>query len=173
LAPTDEHSRFVAGGPSGRTHVHIVRSKDVAGALPVIVYLHGGGWMMGSFKTHERLVRTLSHGVGATVVFVDYYRTPEARVPISIEQSYAVLKYLSEHPVELDIDASRFAHRRSRRRRRGGMLTALTMLAKKRGGPKIRRQILLHPLTSAKFDNASYKEFAEGPWLMRDDMKWF
>lgn len=135
LARTDAHSRFLAGGPSARTHVHIVRPKGLTGALPVIIYLHGGGWMMGSFKTHERLVRALSHAVGATVVFVDYFRTPEARAPIPIEQSYAVLKYVSEHPVELDIDASRIAVAGDGAG--GGMATALTMLAKRRGGPKI------------------------------------
>lgn len=171
FAPTDEHSRFVAGGPSARTHVHIVRPKGVTDALPAIIYLHGGGWMMGSFKTHERLVRALAHGVGATVVFVDYYRTPEARAPIPMEQSYAVLKYVSEHPVELNIDPSRLAVAGDGAG--GGMATALTMLAKKRGGPTIKSQVLLYPLTSAKFDDASYKEFADGPWLGRDDMKWF
>jgi acetyl esterase len=171
VASASVHQRFVDGGPSGRTHVHIIRPHGLSGRLPVVVYFHGGEWMRGSFGTHERLVQSIAGGVGATVIFVDYDRTPETKFPIALEQGYGVLKYVAAHAEELNIDADRIAVAGDGA---GGTLaTAASILARDQKGPIIRSQILLYPITSADFDSQTYRDFGNGPWLTRDDMIWF
>jgi acetyl esterase/lipase len=98
-------------GPTGETRIRIVRpaaaqSTDV---LPVILYTHGGGWVLGDTITHDRLVRELANGIGSTVIFVDYLNAPEAKYPTQQEQAYASLLYLVEHADELRVDPARLA----------------------------------------------------------------
>src|SRR5262249_6705212 len=96
-------------GPTGSVPVRIVRPTGIAGVLPVVVYVHGGGWILGDRDTHDRLVREIAVGVGAVVVFVDYDRSPEARYPVAIEQTYAAACYAVDHGGDLRIDPSRLA----------------------------------------------------------------
>jgi acetyl esterase len=138
---------------------------------PVIMYFHGAGWVMGDATTHDRLVRELATGGGATVVFVDYDRAPEHRYPVAIEQAYAATRYVSEHAEELDVDATRLAVAGDSVG--GNMATVVALLAKERFGPAISRQLLFYPVTNADFETGSYKQFAEGPWLTRRAMEWF
>ena len=84
-------------GPTGSVPIRIVRPNGGAGTLPVVVYIHGGGWILGDRNTHDRLVREIAVGAGAVVVFVDYDRAPEHRYPVAIEQAYAATRYVSEH----------------------------------------------------------------------------
>src|SRR3954470_11227168 len=78
----------------GDVRVRIVRPRDAVGTLPVILYMHGGGWVLGDAATHDRLVRELAVGAGAAVVFVEYDRSPEARYPVAIEQGYATAQWI-------------------------------------------------------------------------------
>jgi acetyl esterase len=160
-------------GPTGETRIRIVRPA-AAGAtdvLPVILYTHGGGWVLGDKITHDRLVREIANGVGATVVFVDYVNAPEAKYPTQQEQAYASLLYTVEHADELRIDPSRLAIVGDSV---GGHMAALvTLMAKQRGGPKIRFQVLFYPVTDSMSDNESYRKFAKGPWLTADSAKYF
>ena len=96
-------------GPTGTTRIRIVRPRGASGVLPVLMYFHGGGWVLGDKITHDRLVRELAVGTGAAVVFVDYVNSPEARYPTQNEQAYASLLYVVEHARELNVDASRLA----------------------------------------------------------------
>jgi acetyl esterase len=141
------------------------------GRLPAVVYTHGGGWVLGNFATHERLVRDLTAQTGAAFVFVNYPRSPEARYPTAIEQVYATLTWVAERGGELGLDGSRLAV--AGESVGGNMTAAVTLLAKERGGPAIRYQALLYPVTNAAFDTDTYAQFAEGPWLTREAMKWF
>ena len=160
-------------GPTGQTRIRIVRPAT-AGAreiLPVILYTHGGGWVLGDKITHDRLVREIANGVGATVIFVDYVNAPEAKYPTQQEQAYASLLYTVEHADELRVDASRLAIAGDSV---GGHMAALvTLMAKKRGGPKIHFQVLFYPVTDAISDNNSYRTFANGPWLTADSARFF
>lgn len=158
-------------GPTGSTRIRIVRPKGTAGkVLPAILYTHGGGWVLGDKVTHDRLVREIAVGVGAAVVFVDYINAPEAKHPTQIEQSYGALEYLAAHAKELAIDPGRVAIVGDSVG--GAMAAAVTLLAKERGGPKLRSQVLFYPVTDFASDNGSYRQFAKGPWLTEATMRW-
>jgi acetyl esterase len=159
------------GGPTGSVRLRIVEPGRANGVLPVVMYLHGGGWVLGDAATHDRLVREIAVEAGAAVVFVDYDRSPEARHPVAVEQAYAATAYVAAHGEELGVDPTRLAV--------AGddvgatVATVVTLLAKERRGPRIDLQVLLCPVTDARFDTASYEAFAEGPWHGRDAMRWF
>jgi acetyl esterase len=158
-------------GPTGSVPVRIVRPAGAVGTLPVVVYFHGGGWILGDRDTHDRLVREIAVGVKAAVVFVDYARSPEARYPVAIEQAYAATCYVVDHGASLRIDPSRLAIAGDSVG--GNMTAAVTLMAKQRLGPKIAFQALFYPVTDADFDTASYNSFADGPWLTKRAMEWF
>ena len=158
-------------GPSGSILVRIVRPAGTVDVLPVVVYLHGGGWVLGDRGTHDRLVREIAVGVKAAVVFVDYARSPEARYPVAIEQAYAATRYVVDNGASLRIDPLRVAVAGDSVG--GNMAAAVTLMAKQRRGPKIVFQVLFYPVTDAEFDTPSYIRFADGPWLTTRAMQWF
>lgn len=160
-------------GPTGETRIRIVRPANAAATdvLPVILYTHGGGWVLGDKITHDRLVREIANGTGATVIFVDYINAPEAQYPTQQEQAYASLLYTVEHADELRVDPARLAIMGDSV---GGHMAAIvTMMAKQRGGPTICFQVLLYPVTDAISDNDSYRTYANGPWLTLESAKFF
>jgi acetyl esterase/lipase len=146
-------------------------AKDAAGPLPVIVYIHGAGWVFGNAHTHDRLVRELAVNARAAVVFPEYSLSPEARYPVAIEQNYATARWITEHGAEHGLDASRIAVAGDSVG--GNMAAALTLQAKERGDVSLAAQVLFYPVTDANFDTGSYQEFAEGYFLRRDGMQWF
>ncbi|MBB2936145.1 acetyl esterase/lipase [Amycolatopsis bartoniae] len=151
--------------------VRILRPKGATGPLPVIVYIHGAGWVFGNEHTHDRLVRELAVGANAAVVFPKYSLSPEARYPVAIEQNYRVAQWVAENGAEQDLDPSRIAIAGDSVG--GNMTAAVTLMAKERGGPSFKQQVLFYPVTDANFDTASYEEFADGYFLSRTGMKWF
>ena len=155
----------------GDTAVRIVRPSGARGALPVILYIHGAGWVFGNRHTHDRLIRELAVGVGAAVVFADYRRSPEARYPSALEECWAVARWIVEHGPDKELDAARIAVTGDSVG--GNMSAALTLLAKQRGGLDLAAQVLFYPVTDAAFDSESYHQFAEGYFLRRDAMQWF
>ena len=167
----DEAWVKVPGGPAGEIDVRIVRPKGVTGALPVIVYTHGAGWVLGNAQTHDRLVRELAAGTGAAVVFPEYTRSPEARYPQAIEECWMAALWVASGSAPVGLDSSRMAIAGDSVG--GNLAIALTLLAKQRGGVTFRRQVLFYPVTDANFDNGSYRQFAEGYFLRRDAMQWF
>jgi acetyl esterase len=169
--PADVEDRVLPVGPGGEVSVRIYRPQGAQGVLPVVMYFHGGGWVLGSKDTHDRLVRDLVNGTNAAFVFVNYTPSPEAQFPVPIEQGYAATKYVAEHGNELGLDPSRLALVGDSV---GGNMTAVVaQLAKERGGPAIRYQVLLYPVTDSSLKQKSYKEFADGPWLTKAAMAWF
>ena len=134
--PVDIEDRTIPGGPSGEVSVRILRPQASRGLLPVVVYTHGAGWVFGDKDIYDRLMRDLVNGSGAAFVFVNFTRSPEARYPTAIEESYAVAKYVAENGKALNLDPSKLAV--SGDSVGGNMTAALTMLAKQRGGPRDR-----------------------------------
>lgn len=171
MAPAEIEEHTIPGGPDGTVSVTVVKPVGRNGKLPVVVYTHGGGWVLGNVGTHERLVRDLTDRTDAAFVFVNYTPSPEARYPIAIEQIYATVQWVARYGAELGLDGSRMAVAGDSVG--GNMTAAVTLLAKERGGPAIRYQALLYPVTDASFDTGSYEQFAEGPWLTRRAMQWF
>ncbi|MGA5506984.1 alpha/beta hydrolase [Streptomyces umbrinus] len=151
--------------------VTIFRPEQVAGLLPVILYLHGAGWVFGNNHTHDRLVRELALGTGAAVVFSDYDLSPEARYPVAITQNHAAARWVVEHGAEHGLDATRMAVAGDSVG--GNMAAALTLTAKEHGDIALAGQVLFYPVTDASFDTGSYHEFATGYFLRRDAMQWF
>ncbi|MEU0186725.1 alpha/beta hydrolase [Streptomyces sp. NPDC006207] len=151
--------------------VRIVRPKGATGKLPAIMYFHGGGWVLGDEGTHDRLVRQIANGAHAAVIFVDYTPSPEARFPIAIEQAYAATQWVAQHGRDIDVDGSRLAVAGDSVG--GNMATVVALMAKQRGGPALREQVLFYPVTDANFSTSSYRQFADGPWLTRKAMQWF
>ncbi|MET9260889.1 alpha/beta hydrolase [Amycolatopsis sp. NPDC004079] len=171
LAPADIETLTVPGGPNGDVEVRIVKPQGVTGPLPVLVYIHGAGWVFGDFHTHERLVRELAAGTGAAVVFPEYSRSPEVRYPVAIEENYAAVKWVVQNGAEKGLDTTRIAIAGDSVG--GNMTAALTLMAKERGDVKFLQQVLFYPVTDAAFDTESYTKFADGYFLSREGMKWF
>jgi len=149
----------------------VVRPAGATGVLPAFMFFHGGGWVLGDFPTHERLIRDLVAASGAAAVYVDYARSPEARYGVAIEQAYGATKWVAEHGAELRVDGTRLAV--AGNSVGGNMAAVVSLLAKQRGGPALRFQALLWPVTDADFGTASYRQFDHGYFLTGDMMKWF
>lgn len=155
----------------GDVRVRIVRPVGSTGALPAILYIHGGGWVLGDASTHDRLVRDLATGVEAAVVFVEYDRSPEARYPVAIEQAYATAQWITAHGAEEGLDASHIAVAGDSVG--GNMAAAVAIMAKQRGDVTFCHQSLYYPVTDAAQNTDSYAEFAGGPFLLAKSMAWF
>jgi acetyl esterase len=161
----------IPGGPSGKVAVRIVRPAGLTGTLPVILYIHGAGWVFGNAGTHDRLVRELAVGAGAAAVFPEYSLSPEARYPVALEECYTVVKWLAEGAPGKGLDTSRVAIAGDSCG--GNLAAATTLLAKQRGDLTFAAQVLLYPVTNGEFDDGSYTEFADGFWLTRAAMQWY
>ena len=167
----DEEWVTVSGGPTGPVRARIVKPAGAAGTLPVVIYIHGAGWVFGNAHTHDRLVRELAVGTGAAVVFPEYDLSPEARYPVAIEQNYAVARWIVAEGAAKGLDASRIAVAGDSVG--GNMATVLALMAKERGDVPLAAQVLFYPVTDATFETGSYHQFAEGYFLRRDGMQWF
>ncbi|MBI0442970.1 alpha/beta hydrolase [Bacillus velezensis] len=169
--PVDIEDIMISGGPSGQVSVRIMRPQNAPAHLPVIVYIHGAGWVFGNEYTHDRLIRELAVGAQAAIVFPNYTLSPEAKYPTAIEEIYAVVKWAAENgrengmiPKSLTIAGDSVG---------GNMTAAVTLMAKARGDLNIRQQLLFYPVTDASFDTESYQQFAAGYFLRKDAMMWF
>ena len=170
LAPADVSERTVDldGKPVKLT---IVRPAGAKGVLPAFMFFHGGGWVLGDYPTHERLVRDLVAGSGAVAVFVNYTPSPEAGYGVAIKEAYAATRWVSENGARIGVDGKRLAV--AGNSVGGNMAAVVSLMAKEQGAPALRSQVLLWPVTDANFDTDSYKQFASGHFLTRNMMKWF
>jgi acetyl esterase len=169
----DVQNRTISGGPnSEKISITIVRPPSNSNEiLPVVVYIHGGGWVLGGFDTHERLVREIAIKANVVVIFINYPLSPEAKYPIALEQVYAATKWVAENRQSINVNSSRLAIVGDSVG--GNLAAALTLLAKERRRPSIKFQVLSYPVTNANFETPSYVKFEQGYWLTRDAMKWF
>ncbi|MDB5151599.1 MAG: alpha/beta hydrolase [Mucilaginibacter sp.] len=151
--------------------INIVKPAKVKGTLPVFMFFHGGGWVLGDFPTHERFVRDLVVESGAAAVFVNYTPSPEAHYPVAINQAYAVTKWVAEHGNEIGVDGKRLAV--AGNSVGGNMAAVVALMAKDKKGPEIKLQVLFWPVTDASFETGSYNQFANGRFLSSPMMTWF
>lgn len=149
----------------------IVRPAGVKKTLPAFMFFHGGGWVLGDFPTHERLVRDLVANSGAVAVFVNYTPSPEASYGVAINQAYAATKWVAEHGKQINVDGKRLAV--AGNSVGGNMAAVVALMAKDKGGPALRSEVLLWPVTDANFETGSYNQFANGYFLTKNMMKWF
>jgi acetyl esterase len=138
--------------------------------LPGVVYFHGGGWVLGNFTTHERLMRDLATQTNATMVFVEYSPAPERKHPVQLEQVYAALKYVAKNAAKFGIDANQLAIAGDSV---GGQMVAVSAVRAKADGLELDSMVLFYPVTTANLTSNSYELFAEGPWLTKASMAWF
>src|SRR5713101_4023071 len=169
--PVDVEDLIIDDGPSEQVALRILRPQHAPAILPVIVYIHGAGWVFGSMQTHDRLMRELAVGAEAAVVFPEYRLSPEAKYPTALEECYSAVQWVAECGRAHGLDAERLAVAGDSVG--GNLAAAVTLLSKERGRPDVRHQLLFYPVTDAAFDTASYHQFAEGYHLRRDAMMWF
>ncbi len=151
--------------------VRILRPAGVPGTLPVVVYYHGGGWVLGDFDTHSRTVAAIAVRARTAVLFVEYARAPEAPFPVPLEQCYRALQWVHTTARSLDLDPERISVAGDSAG--GNLAAAVALLAKRRSGPHIRLQALLYPVTDCDFNTASYRDFESGLNLDLAGMRWF
>ena len=167
-ASVSEKVIHVLGKPLTLT---IVRPEKTSGTLPVFMFFHGGGWVLGDYQTHERLVRDLVNESGAAAVFVNYTASPEAHFPVAVTQAYEATKWVSQHGEEIGVDGNRLALVGNSVG--GNMVASVALQALRYHTPAIRYNVMLWPVTNADFSDASYNQFAEGHFLTKNMMKWF
>jgi acetyl esterase len=158
-------------GPAGAIPVRIYRPAG-AGPFPAVVFFHGGGWVLGDLESHDATCRSLTNVAGCVVVAVDYRLAPEHRFPAAADDSYAAACWVAEHAAELSVDASRLAVLGDSA---GGNLAAVVpLMARDRGGPAIRAQVLVYPVTDYDFGTSSYRNNGDGAFgLTEVGMRWY
>jgi acetyl esterase len=157
-------------GPGGDIPVRVYTPAG-AGPKPVLVYFHGGGWVIGSIESHDGAARSLANAAGCVVVSVEYRLAPEHKFPAAVDDGYAATAYIAAHAKEFGGDASRIAVGGDSA---GGNIAAVTaIMARDRGGPSLAYQLLIYPVTDHNFDTVSYVDNAEGYFLTRAGMRWF
>ena len=150
--------------------LNLVRPKDVTKKLPVFMFIHGGGWVLGDYPTHRRLVRDLVVESGYCAAFVNYTRTPDAVFPRQIDEIYAATRWVAEHGDTINVDSRRLAVVGNSV---GGNMTAVTAIkAKENRGPEIKLQIMMWPIVDADFETESYQQFGRDRFLSTPLMKW-
>jgi acetyl esterase len=169
LSGIDESEKTITADDYSIT-LNIVRPAGIQGILPVFIFIHGGGWVLGDYPTHKRMVRDLVVLSGFAGVFVNYTRTPDAQYPQAINEIYAATKWVAEHGDEIGVDGKNLAVVGNSV---GGNMSAVTtLMAKEKGGPHIKLQILMWPIVDADFETNSYHQFGDKRFLTVPTMKW-
>jgi len=151
--------------------LRIIRPANNNEKLPAIIYLHGGGWVMGGKESFDMLIKQLAINTNSVVIFPEYSRSPEAKYPVALKEIYSVLEYIYENPDEFNIDNDSIAIAGDSAG--ANMATVTALKAKNQNGPKLKFQCLFYPVTNADMDTKSYDLFKDGPWLSKKAMEWF
>lgn len=149
--------------------LNIVKPTGAKAGLPVFVFTHGGGWILGDFPTHERMVRDLVVRSGAVGVFVNYTRTPEAKFPTALNECYAATKWVAVHGAEIGVNGKNLAIVGNSAG--GNLATATALMAKAKKGPIIKLQVLLWPTIDTDYSRESYQAFGKDRFLTASVMK--
>jgi acetyl esterase len=156
--------------PGVRLPVRIYTPEGIT-PLPVLVYFHGGGWVLGDLETHDATCRALANAAGCMVIAVGYRLAPEHKFPTAAEDCYAATKWAVLNAAALGGDPTRIAVGGDSA---GGNLAAVVaQMASDRGAPSLVFQLLVYPVTNYAFDTESYRANAEGYLLTKDAMVWF
>jgi acetyl esterase len=157
-------------GPGGQIPVRIYTPQG-SGPFPILVYFHGGGWVIGNVDTHDPTCRTLTNAAGCVVVSVDYRLAPEHKFPAAVDDCYAATQWVAANAAAINGDSSRIAIGGDSA---GGNLTAVVAIeAREQGGPPLVFQLLVYPVTDYSFSTPSYRDNADGYLLTKDSMVWF
>lgn len=157
-------------GPAAEIPVRIY-TPNGSGPFPVLVFFHGGGWVIGDLDTQDGPCRSLTNGAGCVVVSVDYRLAPEHKFPAAPQDTYAVTTWVAENAGSINADPARIAVGGDSA---GGNLAAVTsLMARDGGGPRLVFQLLIYPVTDGACDTASYRDNADGFLLTNDLMQWF
>lgn len=156
---------------AGNVDIRVVKPQHTEEKLPVVLYLHGGGWILGGKESFDMLIKKLAVFTNSTVVFPDYSRSPEVQYPTALNEIYAVLEYIFQNPEEFNIDPQRIAIAGDSAGANMATVTALRAINK--NGPKILFECLFYPVTNSDMDTKSYDLFKDGPWLSKKAMEWF
>ncbi len=156
-------------GPAGALPVRIYRPGGDA-PKPIVVFFHGGGWVVGSLETHDQVARKLANEIDAVVVSVDYRMGPEDRFPAAVEDSFAALQWAHSEAAAIGGDPERVVVAGDSA---GGNLAAIVAQMARTSGPAVRFQLLVYPVTDYEFTSASMEDNAEGYYLTRNMMRWF
>lgn len=162
----DHRVPVAAGEITVRTY-----SPGGPGPHPVLVYYHGGGWVIGDLYTHDGLCRSLTNAARCAVVSVDYRLAPESKYPVAAEDSYAALRWIVANAAKLGIDPGRVAVGGDSAG--GNLATVVALMARERSGPVLDHQVLIYPVTDHDLNTPSYRENATGYVLTREGMRWF
>jgi acetyl esterase len=157
-------------GPHGDIPVRVYRPTEEP-QLPVLVWLHGGGWTLGSVEMHDPIARNIANAAGCVVVSVDYRLAPEHPYPAPLDDAFAALQWVAGHAAEIGGDATRLAVGGDSA---GGNLAAVcALLARDAGAPRLALQVLVYPVTDHGFATASYRDNGKGYLLEEAQMRWF
>ena len=155
----------------GQINVRIVSPQNIHEKLPAILYLHGGGWILGNKTTHNYMIRILSEYSKSIVIFPEYSLSPEAAYPVAINQIYSLLKLIYNNSEEFNIDKNRIAIAGDSAG--GNMAAVITIMNKREDNIPLKYQALFYPVASSDMNTKSYKDFHNGPWLSKKAMEWF
>lgn len=168
--PVASVDNLAVTGPAGEIPVRVY-TPEQSGPFPILVYFHGGGWVIGDLETHDPLCRTLCNACGCIVASVDYRLAPEHKFPAAAEDAYAATHWIAEHAAEFGGDPQRLAVGGDSA---GGNLAAVVaLMARDRRGPEIVCQLLIYPVTDSACDTASYRDNSDGYFLTAEMMQWF
>ena len=173
MYPANIKNTVISTGKWGQVRVFAVSPNTVSEPVNVIFYIHGAGWVFGSFHTHEKLVRELAARTCSLVIFPEYSRSPEAKYPVAVEQCYDILCSLPKIVKSLGFEMNSHTLTLAGDSVGGNMAIALTLLSMCRKGPDIQKLLLYYPVTNACFETESYLQFAKGYYLYRQGMMWF
>lgn len=167
----DIRDKKIALDNADDVEIRIVRPKNIKETLPAILYIHGGGWIMGDKFTHDSLIKKLAICTNSTIIFPSYKPSPEYHYPEALNQIYGTLKYISENAKEFNINPKKIAIAGDSAG--GNMAAAICLMTKKENTPMPVMQALFYPVTNADMDTKSYELFKDGPWLTKKAMEWF
>lgn len=171
--PTNIKMNLVPTNNHGNINIYIVTPSYYKPIRNVIFYIHGAGWVFGSFHTHEKLVRELAYRTNSVIIFPEYTRSPEVQFPVAIEQCYSILNQIPFLLTFNNIVANMNTLTVAGDSVGGNMAIAMTLMSKFQKGPRVHKQLLYYPVTDDNFNTSSYLKFATGYYLYRDGMKWF
>ena len=168
--PVGSVDNLAVPGPAGPIPIRVY-TPEREGRLPVLVYFHGGGWVLGDLESHDAVCRGLTNAANCLVVSVDYRLAPEHKFPAATEDAYTAIQWVAENAARLSGDPNRIAVGGDSA---GGNLSAVVaLMARDRGGPPLVYQLLIYPVTDSSFDTPSYHDNAQGYFLTLDSMRWF
>lgn len=168
---TDVTDTTIFVEPSQHIKLRVVRPKNNKEKLPAILYIHGGGWVLGGVESYDMVIKKLAVCTNSVVVFPVYSLSPEAKYPTAINEIYSTLQYMYDSPELFNIDRNNVALAGDSVG--GNMATVTAIRAKNKRGPQIKFQCLFYPVTNADMDTKSYELFKDGPWLSKKAMEWF